>query len=333
MTVLCPCNRVLPSVSHNLLYLPKIRYLAFQRSPTRHRPSRPVKTLVRPRLVRYWSSGPHSEGHDHSHVRLGPFRQIQFPDTWKGRRAERAANELWASSWRTVPQIDNPLSFKIDDGHRSNSIASPEITREGIIFAKGDNQAERYWRLSHPISLTTRLRRFRSGIRGITWSTFLATFRQWLYSIPSKPFAFRRWLYGGPSLPLLAKFLWLISGPSKHPWKRRSRWVRWSVAWLGVFLTTTTVLVAFELEPAPLTERLRFIPAAARIRLDEITKAEREQAESTLRKKFRKLRTPDIYEKARLGTIFDRLLLACGLENMRWRLFIVEDPGNCPHKA
>lgn len=318
MTARCPYHRGLLAVSHNFLYVPK-RGFAIQPSPTPHRHSRLVEALVRPRLARFLGSYPQSEVHDKSHVEVGPFRQIQFPNTWKGRRAEREAHELWASYWRTVPQIDKPLSFRIDDGHGSNLSRFSDISREGIIFAKGDSQAERYWRLTHPISLTSRLRRFRSGIRGFTCSTFLSTFR--------------RWLYGGPSLSLPAKLLWLISGPSKSPLKRRSRWVRWSVAWVAIFLTSTAVLVAFELEPAPLTERLRFIPAVARVRLDQVTRAEIDQAEATLREKVKKLRTPDVYEKVRLGPVFGRLLLACGLENTRWRLFIVDDPGNYPRSS
>ena len=330
MTARCHHYRGLLAISHNSLTVPKAWHLACQWHPAPQPHSRPVEALIKPRLLRYLSSEPHSEVHQQSDDTVGSFRHIQFPNSWKGRRAERKAHELWASYWRTVPQIHNPLSFKIDDGNQSSPPGIPSVTREGIVFAKGDNQGERYWRLSHPISLIARLRRVRSGIREITWSNLLTKFRQWLYTLPSKPLAFRRWLYGGPSLPLSAKLQWLITGPSKQPWKRRSRWVRWPVAWLGVFLIFTAVLVAFELEPAPFTERSRFTPAAARVRLDEVTREERDDAEAILHKKFKKLRTPNLREKARLGPVFSRLLLACGLGNTRWRLFIVDNPGKYP---
>ena len=308
MTARCPYYRGLLAVSHNSLYLPK----AWHPAPQRH--SQLIEALTKSRLVRSSSSETHSEVHDQSHVELGPFREIQFPNTWNGRRAEREAHKLWASYWRTVPQIDKALTFKIDDRHQTDLPKVASVTREGVIFAKDDTQGERYWRLTHPISLSTRLHRFRLGIRGISRSAFLPTFR--------------RWLYGGPSLPLIAKLQWLISGPSQLPWKRRSRWIRWSVAWLGIFLTSTAVFVAFKMQPGPLTERSRFIIDAARVRLDKVTSAQRDRAEATMWEKIRKLRTPDIYEKARLGSVFDRLLLACGLRNTRWRLFIVDDPGN-----
>lgn len=282
------------------------------RSPWR---LQPLTIPVRLALARHFSSSSENGDSDEMNKSSHSFREITFPNTWEGRRAERQAHAHWASFWRTVPKVDKPLVFRINDKDVSDPLRITDVTREGITFPKGDVGGERYWRLSHPVSLLTRLSQFRWRLRSGT--------------SPSIPLRFRQWLYGGPSLRPLAKLQWLISGPSPHPWGQRSRWIRWPVYALIATMVSATVFIGFNLEPTPITGRLRFCTLSRSNYIHNLKTLKR-QYEAKLHSQFKDLKSPDAFQKGKLGEIFNRLLLACGLDGTKWRLDIADDPGNCP---
>lgn len=247
--------------------------------------------------------------------RLQDVRYITFPDTRKGRIAKLEAYEHWASFWRTIPAVDKPLTFKIDDRDGPGVPNFSNVTREGITFTKGNAQAERYWRLTHPISWSARLHQIR-----------------WRLSaeyIQALPWRLRCWLYGGPSLSLPAKLQWLVSGPSQHPWLKRSRWVRWPVYALLVYIFLAAVVVFESIKQAPLTGRWYF-DFLSKADYLSILERDRSGVLADLPNRRETYRAPNRQEMVRLGNIYRRLLEVCGLGGTKWSLRIVDDPGKYP---
>ena len=253
------------------------------------------------------------------------FRYINFPNTRKGRKAEREAYEYWASFWRSTPEATKPLVFKIDDSKLSDSSAVIDVSREGIIFPAGDRRGERYWRLDHPLSLLAKLRVYSFQLRsGIALGLAL------LESLPQRlrtlALRLRIWLYGGPSLPLSAKLKWLVSGPSPQPWSKRSRWVRWPMYALFFTLTIGTIIFLRRMEQAPLTGRWR-INFESKLGYAEVVEVERNAGPEQFKWLFGSLEPLAEPHFSRVNAVLQRILLACGLENTVWQFYLVNDQG------
>ena len=255
------------------------------------------------------------------------FRYINFPNTRKGRKAEREAYEYWASFWRSAPQVEKPLVFKIDERDLSDSSGLIDVSREGITFPAGDRRGEGYWRLEHPLSLLARLHESSSRLR-----SRLALLEFLVLRLGLKLYEFlvvrsRIWLYGGPSLPLRAKLKWLVNGPSSKPWSKRSRWIRWPTYALFCTIIIVTMIILRLMEKAPLTGRWR-INFKNKLAYAKDLQAHRDSELEMIKKVFldnpEPLVEPDL---SRVNAIFQRILLACGLENTVWEFYLMSKPG------
>lgn len=224
------------------------------------------------------------------------FRYISFPNTRKGRKAQHEAYEYWASFWNPVPEVQKPLVFKIAERKLPESSIVFSVSREGIIFPVGNERAERYWRLDHPLSPLEKLQRWRI------------------------------WLYGGSSLPLSAKFQWLVSGPSPHPWSEKSRWIRWPIYGLICTLLLAPVIIWNALEQVPLTGRWRI-----RLTPDwlwaEYLKSTRRLGHESLGEYSTKAKPLAEPQFSRVNGIIERILLSCGLENAVRQIYLVDGLG------
>ena len=260
------------------------------------------------------------------------FRYINFPNTRKGRKAEREAYQYWAACWRSTPETTKPLVFKINDTKLSDSSGVIDVSREGIVFPAGDRRGEKYWRLAHPLSPLAKLRIYSFQLRsGLALGSALGL--ALLQSLPQRLRALalrlRIWLYGGPSLPLSAKFQWLVSGPSPQPWSKRSRWVRWPLYGLFFTLTTGTIFILRRMEQAPLTGRWR-INFESGVGYAEIMEIERNAGLEELKMVFGSFEPLAEPHFGRVNAIFARILLACGLENTVWQFYLVNGQGKHP---
>ena len=260
------------------------------------------------------------------------FRYISFPNTRKGRKAEREAYEYWSTFWKSIPEAKKTLVFKIDDRKPSASPGLIDVSREGIVFPAGDKRGERYWRLDHPLSLSEKLQKLRTWFYDMKGPLPLSVrLRNWFYDMkrPSLPLSvrLRTWLYGGPSLPLSAKLQWLVTGPSSQPWSKRSRWIRWPIYGLFYTMLLALIIVGNTMETVPLTGRRR-INLSSNSNYAHLMEYYRKHSSlELLRKKFTTIEPLAEPQFSQVNGIIERILIACGLQNLVMEMYLIKDQG------